>query len=375
MKHIYLDNAGSTKVSKNILESFNNVCDNYYANSSASHTLGNNSKQLFKEARKQIASLCVVKEDEVFFTSGATESINTAIKGIALRNMKRKNHIVTTSVEHPATIASLEYLSERFDFEISYVKPIDGEITAEMILAEVKENTALVTLIHVQSETGMILPIEEVAKELKDIPIHVDACQSFGKIKIDFDKLDLVSISMHKLYGLKGSGLLIKKSSVALDSLVHGGNQQEIRSGTIPLEMCVCAAKTVRVALENIDEDFKTVETLSNKLKSELDSIEECAINSVECQSPYILNFSLLNVNVSAISRLMWEDGVYFATKTSCASNDDFSPAIYDLTNDIEKAKNSIRVSLSKHTTDDDIKILIARLNDAITRVRGNECG
>lgn len=377
MKQVYLDNAGSTKVYEDVLDSFNKVCTSYYANASASHDLGNYNSSIFKEARKQIASLCVVGEDEVYFTSGASESINTALKGSAFYNMHRKKHIVTTTLEHPATNSTLEYLEKRFGIEVTKVAPVDGKITSDMIIAAMRDDTFLVTMIHVQSETGLILPVEEVGAKLKDsrVLFHIDACQSFGKIDVDFTNVDMCSVSFHKLHGLKGSGMLIKKRDVQIDTLIHGGNQQDIRSGSIPLELVVAAAKTLKIAFEKKEEKYTHVKKLWDYLYNEFASNDSIHINSLNDNSPFIFNFSVLNTNTSALSRLLWEDGIYVATNTSCASSNEYSQTIYELTNDMEAAKTSLRLSFSRYTTMQDIEMFVKSLQQSLDRVRRNACG
>ncbi len=377
MKQVYLDNAGSTKVDLDVLTSFNKICESYYANCSASHDLGNYNNNIFKEAKKQVASLCVVSEDEVFFTSGASESINTAIKGVALYNKKRLNHIVTTTLEHPATYNTLNYLETRFGFKVTRVKPVFGKITADMICDAITPNTVLVSMIHVQSETGLVLPVEDVAYKLKNSPVtlHVDACQSFGKLTFDISNIDLLSVSFHKLHGIKGSGLLLKKNGLQMDSIIHGGSQQTIRSGTIPLELVVAGVKTLKVAFTSRDESYFHVLKLWNYLYDKLSVIEDIKINSIPNNSPYIFNFSILNINTSALSRALYEKNIYVATNTSCASSSEYSMTIFELTNSMELAKGAIRVSFSKYNTMQEIDYFISELIEMIKKVRSNSCG
>lgn len=376
MKKVYLDNSGSTKILDSVKETFDVIVDEYYANASAAHSLGNKNNLLFKEARKQIASLCVVKESEIIFTSGATEAVNTAIKGTVLYNMNRKNHVVTTTLEHPSVISTLKYLEKRFGIEVTYVAPIDGQISADMILDSVKESTMLVSVIHVQSETGIILPISEIGKRLQkeNVFFHVDICQSFGKFEIDFNDFDMASVSFHKLHGLKGSGFLYKKEAVLIDDLIHGGGQQEVRSGTIPLELSVCGAKSARIAFETMKENYQHVKVLNQLLRDYFEGVDDVVINSTE-GSPYILNLSIRNIHIAAFSRMMWEEEFYFSTKTACSSAGGYSSVIFDLTNDEELARNSIRVSLSKFNTEEEIRKFIIVFDECLEKVRGNNCG
>ncbi len=377
MKKVYLDNSGSTKVLDSVKNTFDVVVEKYYANSSAAHSLGNENILLFKEARKQIASLCAVKESEIIFTSGASEAVNTAIKGSVLYNLNRKKHVVTTTLEHPSVISTLKYLEKRFGIEVTYVKPVNGEITTDMILNSLREDTLLVSIVHVQSETGIILPITEIGKKLKELDIlfHVDICQSFGKLEIDFNDFSMASVSFHKLHGLKGSGFLYKSDSVLIDELIHGGNQQDIRSGTIPLELCACGAKCTRIAYEGMSENYEYVKSLNSVLRDYFESLDDIVINSKVDGSPYILNISIRNVHIAAFSRMMWEKGFYFSTKTACSSSGDYSSVIFDLTNDEDCARNSIRISLSKFNTESDITEFISVFNDCLEKVRGNNCG
>ncbi len=377
MNKVYLDNSSSTKVLSSVQDTFNVIVNDYYANSSALHTAGNLNNKLFKEARNQIASLCAVKAQEIFFTSGASEAINTVLKGLTFYNIKRSIHIVTTTLEHPSVIETLNYLQTKFDVEVTFISPVDGEITVEMIESAVKSNTMLVSLVHVQSETGIILPVEEVAKKLNshNTLVHVDACQSFGKINLDFKLFDMVSVSFHKLHGFKGSGFLYKKSNVKLDPLIHGGNQQELRSGTIPLELCVSGAKATRIAFEELNDNSAKVRKLWNELYDYFSTCSDVVVNSRNDGSPYIFNMSILNVHTAAFARMMWEKGFSFSTKTACSADDSYSTVIYDLTNDMNLAKNSIRISLSKFSEKADVEAFIAAFELVIDDVRGNNCG
>lgn len=377
MNKIYLDNSGSTKVLKSVNETFDAIAKDMYANSSAVHEMGNNNMKLFKEARKQIASLCACREDEITFTSGASESINTVIKGVTFYNMARKKHIITTTLEHPSVNASLKYLQERFNIDVTYVAPKNGVITASMIEAELRDDTMLVSVVHVQSEVGMILPIEEIAQMLreKNVLFHVDACQSFGKFEIDFSKYDMLSVSFHKLHGIKGSGFLYVKNGVKLDPLIHGGDQQKLRSGTIPLELCVCGAKTVRIAMEEMSDNYLHVKSLWSKLYNYFESVDDVVVNSSVDGSPYIMNISIRNIHIAAFSRVMWEKGFMFSTKTACSSDNDYSSVIYDLVHDEELARNSIRISIGKLNTLDEINAFISCFEEVIEEVRGNNCG
>ncbi|MFV0499124.1 MAG: cysteine desulfurase family protein [Bacilli bacterium] len=377
MNKVYLDNSGSTVVLDEVLETYITVSKKYYANSSAVHNLANEGRLLFNESKKQIASLCNVLEEEIFFTSGASESINTAIKGYVLRNLKRKNHIIVTTIDHSSTLNTVKYLKDKFNIIVDYVSPENGEITSEMIMEYVNEDTLMVSLPHVQSETGYILPIEEIAKVLKNnkIVFHVDASQSIGKIPIEFSNYDMISASFHKIHGVKGIGLLYKKKNVLIDELIHGGNQQTVRSGTINLPACVSSSRCLRLIFEDLKQSYLKVCKLNEMLRKYFNTRDDVVINSSNNCSPYILNISLKDINSAALSRRMWNLGYFFSNNTSCNSNKDYSNAILEFTNDLKLAANSIRISISKFTTELEIKSFIAIFEESIDKVRGNDCG
>ncbi len=370
---VYLDNAASTKVNQEVLATFNKICDDLYANSSAKHSMGIDAQKLFEVALEQTAGLLGVKSEEIIYTSGATESINTALKGIAFYHQKRGKHIITTKYEHPAVNSTLEYLKSRFGFEVTYL----SDVTKASVEEVLRDDTILVTMIHTQSELGCTFDYESIYEILSDHQalLHVDMCQSLGKLEIDLSKCDLASFSLHKLNGLKGSGILLKKASVKIDELIHGANQQVMRSGTVPLETVVSSAKALRIALENRRDNYRKVSEIWDYTVNALRSVDGVEINSAEDGNKYILNISVMNCNQSALNQLLSDEGIYVSSSTACKSRGDYSKVVYEYTNNMEKAKRSMRVSFSSTVSKSDIDYFVDVLKNSISKVKDNKCG
>ena len=240
---IYFDNCATTFVDKRVLEVFNKVCIEYPGNSNSIHSLGVKSKELEDYSTKKIAKLLNVNVNDIIYTSGASESNNLAIKGICLKYQNRGKHIITTYLEHSSVSSSIDYLV-KLGFEVDYVRiKDDGLIDIDHLKSLMRDDTILVSIAYVDSEIGLVQPINEIGLLLKDYPkcfFHVDCTQALGKIDIDFSLIDLASMSGHKIFGLKGIGLLIKKEKIVIEPLIHGGKSTTIyRSGTPALPLIV----------------------------------------------------------------------------------------------------------------------------------------
>ena len=268
----YLDYSATTPVNKSVLESFNKTCLEYIGNPNSLHKLGVKSKELEESATKQIATLLNVKENEIIYTSGSSESNNLAIKGICERYERVGKHIITTNLEHSSIYGPIGYLQKK-GYEIDFVKTNNGLVDLDDLKQKIRKDTVLVTIASVNSEVGIRQNIEEIGKLLKDYPcyFHVDATQSIGKVNIDFKNVDLVSFSAHKIFGLKGIGCLIKKEKIDLLPLIHGGKSTTVyRSGTPALPLIVSLAKALRLALEDLDEKIKYINDLNHYLKENI---------------------------------------------------------------------------------------------------------
>lgn len=352
---IYLDYSATTPVNEEVLKVFNKVCLEYPGNSNSLHSLGIKSKELEDYATEKIAKLLKVKPSEIIYTSGSSESNNTAIKGVCNKYKNRGNHIITTNLEHSSVIAPLNYLTKE-GFAIDYVKIKDnGLVDIENLKELLTDETILVSISIVDSEIGLRQNINEIGKLLKEYPkciFHVDCTQGIGKINIDFTNIDLASISAHKFYGLKGIGLLIKKENIVIEPLIHGGKSTTIyRSGTPPLPLIVSLMKALELIIPNIDKNYEYITKLNNIIKDKLSTYELVHINSTENSIPHILNFSLLKIKPETFIHALEEYNIFISTKSACSKSNTISSSVYALTKNEELSYQTLRISLSYLTT------------------------
>lgn len=361
---IYLDYSATTPVNEEVLNSYIETTKKMVGNPNSLHKLGIEAKSLIDAATRQIANILKVKPNEIIYTSGASESNNTAIKGICLKYQNRGKHIITTHLEHSSIIEPLNYL-KRQGFEVEYVNITEnGMVDIEDLKKKIRDDTILVTIASINSEVGIVQPIKDIAALLKKYPkvyFHSDITQSLGKEKVDLTDVDLASFSAQKFYGMKGIGGLVKKENVVIEPLIHGGKSTtKDRSGTPATALIVSMAKALRLAYENLEEKQKYVKELNIFLRNELEK-NEITINSPEVAIPNILNISLENIKPETVLHALEEKEIYISTKTACATNDS-SDAVYAITKDEEKAKHSLRISLSYLTTKKELEILITEL-------------
>ena len=349
---IYLDYSATTPTSKEVLDTFVKVSTDFIGNPNSLHTLGVESNNLINKATEQIANILKVKKEEVIYTSGSSESNNLAIKGLCLKYQNRGKHIITTEFEHSSIYGPIGYL-ETLGFECDFVKSKeDGTVDLEHLKSLLREDTILVTVNSVNSEIGILEPIEEIGrivKENKNTFFHVDATQSIGKIDVDFSNVDLISFSAHKFFGIKGIGCLIKKDKIMVEPLIHGGKSTTIfRSGTPMLPLIVSTSKALRLAVEDLDKKYEYVLDLNKFLKENLNNYDNVYINSNDNCIPHILNISIKGVKPETM--------LYISTQTACSSEKSISKAVLALTKDEERAKSSIRISLSYKTTKEELE-------------------
>lgn len=357
---VYLDYAATTPVSDEVVDSFVKTCKKYPGNPNSLHKLGVDAKNLIDASTKQIASILKVKPSEIIYTSGSSESNNTAIKGICFKYQNRGKHIVTTRFEHSSIYGPISYL-QSLGFEMSFVEVDEkGLVTVENLKKVLREDTILVTIASVNSEIGIMQNIEEIGAFLKEYApkcfFHVDMTQSVGKKEIDLTNVDLASFSGHKIYGMKGIGALIKKEKIELVPLIHGGKSTTIyRSGTPMLPLIVSLSKALRLISENLKENYQKVFELNQKIRKKLEEYPNVFINSNEVCLPYILNFSVVGVKPETFLHALEEDEIYISTQTACSSSNTSSLAVYSLTKDEKRASSSLRVSLSYLTTEEEL--------------------
>ena len=355
---IYLDNSATTMVDDRVLETFNKVCKNYPGNSNSLHSLGIKSKELEDYATEKISNLLGVKPSEIIYTSGASESNNTVLKGVASKYKNRGNHIITTPLEHSSVLETCKYLESK-GFIIDYVKIKDnGLIDIDDLERLLTDNTILVSVAYVDSELGIRQDIDTISKIVKKHPkcyFHVDATQAIGKIKVDPTSIDFISMSAHKIFGLKGIGLLIKKDNIVIDNLIHGGKSTTIyRSGTPALPLICSLMKALELVIPNIDKNYEYVSSLSRKIKDNLKKYDNIHINSTENSIPYIINFSVIGVKPETFIHTMEEEDIYLYTKSACSTSD-ISLSVDSIYHNREISMSSIRISLSYKNTEEEI--------------------
>ena len=356
---IYLDYSATTPVDKRVLDTFNKVCLEYPGNSNSLHSLGVKSKELEEYVTSKIADILKVKPIEIIYTSSSSESNNTAIKGICLKYKNRGKHIITTSLEHSSVIAPLNYLTKE-GFEVDFVNlKEDGTVDLEHLKSLMRDDTLLVSISYVDSELGVVQPINEISKIVKKNPktfFHVDCTQAVGKIIVDLSNIDLASISAHKFYGLKGVSLLIKKENIVIEPLIHGGKSTTVyRSGTPALPLYASMMKALELIIPNIDENTKYISKLNKKIIDKLSTYENVYINSTEKSIVNTINISIKGIKPETFIHALEEYEIYVSTKSACSSADSMSNSVYAVTKDKERASNTIRISLSYLTTEEEI--------------------
>ena len=361
---IYLDYSATTPVDKRVLSTFDKVCIDYPGNSNSLHKLGAEAHELEEYATNRIKEMLKLNNKDIIYTSGASEANNQAIKGICFKYKNRGKHIITTYLEHSSIIKTMKYLSD-LGYDIDYVKlDDDGRVDLEHFKKLLRNDTVLVSICMVDSELGIRQPIEEISKILNDYPkcfFHVDCTQALGKIDIDFNLMDMASISMHKIFGMKGIGMLIKDASINILPLIHGGKSSTVyRAGTPALPLIVSSMKAIELALDDIDSKYEYVDKLKNKIMDRLRSYDDIDINSTEYSISYVINISLDKIKPETFVHAMDEYDIYLSTKSACSETNVMSDAVYAVVKNRERASKSIRISLSYKTTEDEIdKFLI----------------
>ena len=371
---IYLDYSATTPVDKRVLDTYNKVCLDYPGNSNSLHTLGVKSKELENYATEEIAKMLKVKPNEIIYTSGASESNNLAIKGICNKYKNRGKHIITTFLEHSSIIAPLNYLTSQ-GFEVDFVKiKEDGQVDLDDLKSLLRDDTILVSICMVDSEIGLKQPIKEIAKILKDYPkcfFHVDCTQALGKIPVDLENVDLASMSGHKIYGLKGIGLLIKKENVTIEPQIHGGKSTTPwRSGTPALPLIVSLYKAMELLLPNVEKNLEYITKLNKKIKDKLSKYEEVHINSTINSIPNTINFSLKGIKPETFIHALDEKEIYISTKSACSSSDSISNAVFALTKDKDLSNASLRVSLSYLTTEEEVNTFLKVFDESYKKLK-----
>ena len=367
---VYLDYSATTPVNREVLDTFCKVSNDFIGNPNSLHKLGSKSNELINSATSQIASILNIKEDELIYTSGASESNNTAIKGICAAYPNKK-HIITTKFEHSSITSPLSYL-EKEGYEIEYLNHNDGIISLDDLKSKLRKDTCLVIISAVNSEIGLLQPINEIGRIIKDNSNALflsDITQLVGKKEFSLENVDLASFSAHKFFGIKGIGGLIKRSNIPLIPLIMGGKSTtKYRSGTPSPALIASFAKALRLSMENLDK-YNQIKELSDYLKENIVFNDNIYINSNNNCIPHIVNISIVGVKPESLLHALEEYDIYISTKTACAEDSNLSIPVYELTKDENRASSSIRVSLSYLTTKEEIDMFIKYFKELVNKL------
>ena len=374
MNPIYLDYNATTPIDPEVIAAMKPYLDQYFGNPSSSHFFGIQTRKAVETARKQIAEMINCYPDEIIFTSGGTESNNYAIKGIASANRDKGNHIITSSIEHPAVIEVCKFL-ETEGFQITYL-PVDefGLIDVEDVRKAIKSQTILISIMHANNEVGTIQPISEIARIAKsnNIFMHTDAAQSMGKIPVKVDELgiDLLSIAGHKLYAPKGIGALFIKRGTKLAKLMHGADhEQNLRAGTENVLEIVGLGKACKIAARDLSENMIHLKKMRDKLhQGLLEKFPELKLNGhPETRLPNTLSIAFPNIEANLILSEM--EGVAASAGAACHSDTiDVSPVLSAMKVPLDYAMGTIRFSTGKMTSEEKIKKAVEIISDVIKK-------
>ena len=376
--NIYFDCASTVKPYPEVLKVFSDISMNDFANASSNHALGFQCSSILLRARTQVAKYLHVLPEEVIFTSGASEGNNLAIKGIAYHNKGWAKRIVTTKAEHPSVLNVFKKLEEE-GFDVVYLDyDEEGKLDLEQLKEALKVPTSLVSVMSVNNEVGFIFPVDEIysiVKKNSRAIVHVDATQSVTKENLNPSSYDLMTFSGHKIGGLKGSGVLVKKKNVVLDEQILGGEQENgMRAGTTPLGLDCSIATALRLSMSTQNQRREQAKKINTYLREELSKIDEIEITSKGNCSPFMLSFALKLHKGSIIAESLSNMGVYVSTKSACSSREEgYSYVLRNAGYDEVIASNGIRLSFSGTEDMKDAVDFISALKEVLSSVKIKE--
>lgn len=373
---IYLDNSATTKPDETVIRSFSQTAAKYFANPSSIHNLGGEAERLLNRARGQIANFLQIEEEEIVFTSGGTEGNNLAIKGVALQHQDRGKHLITTEIEHPSVYETFKGL-ESLGFEVTYL-PVnkEGVVSVTDVEKAIRQDTILISIMHVNNEIGSIQPVKEIGKIAQKhtkLYFHVDDVQGFGRVPLPLagSGIDLWTMSGHKIHGVKGTGLLFVRKNIPLFPLLHGGGQEkELRSGTENLPGIVSLARAVRLIKEKEANEYHLLKKFQEYLHDAFQNFEQVCINSSEKGAPHIFNFSIPSFKPEVIIHELSEHGIYISTKSACSSKQMEESRILKACGlSSERSQSALRVSLSYENTMEELERFVEVMQKVIKQL------
>ena len=374
---IYFDNAATTRPSAKAIAAMRGTLEDCFGNPSSLHDIGLQAEHVVKQAAKTVSSLLGVTQGELIWTSGGTEANNLAILGAARASIGRGKRVITSAVEHPSVAEAFAQLAaEGFDVVVLPVDA-DGRVSTDALSAAVNGETTLVSIMHVNNETGIMQDIEELSKAAKaqnrDILFHCDAVQSFGKHPLSLNRwnIDLLTASAHKIHGTKGSGLLYARYPARLKPIIHGGGQQKgIRPGTENVAGIAAFGAAAAEAFAQMDMARASVTALRDRLLQIPETIENVRVNSRPDGSPYIVNMSFDGVRAEVLLHALEAEGFAVSAGSACSSKHKYSQVLVNHGLTVKQAEEAIRISPSPDNTLTEAEAFAAAINKQIRFLR-----
>ncbi len=374
----YFDHAATTKMSNEVFEAMLPYLTEHYGNASSVYSIGRKAREAVDIAREQVAVAIGAKAKEIYFTAGGSEGDNMAIKGVAHAKRDKGNHIITSKIEHPAVMETCKSL-EKEGFEVTYLG-VDskGLIDLEELKAAIKPETILITIMFANNEIGTIEPIKEIGEIAKEhrILFHTDAVQAVGNVHINVKELniDLMSMSAHKFYGPKGVGAIYIRNGVIVDKLISGGHQERSkRAGTENVPGIVGMGKAIEIAMANLDENAAKITELRNYFMEEIGNrVPHIRKNSnLDCCLPGTANISFKFIEGESLLFMLDAKGICASSGSACTSGSlDPSHVLLAIGVPVEIAHGSLRISIGKENTKEDIDYLLDCIGSIVTTLR-----
>lgn len=370
---IYLDNSATTRQYDQVTEKMMEMMREDFGNPSSLHQMGLNAEKALKKARKQLEDAMSVYNHDIYFTSGGTEGDNTAIFGVCNSKKRLGKKIITSKVEHPAVLEAFKKMEEQ-GFEATYIDVDSGGfVDVEQIREAVCDDTILISIMHVNNESGTIQPIDKIATLNKNATFHTDAVQSFGKLPVPKDEADIITVSGHKIHGPKGIGAIaIKKNLNISPFIVGGGQEKHFRSGTENMPACVGFGLAAEMSCKNLDSRMTEVKKVRDYLQAGLKrEIKDVKINTPEESCPSILNVSFLGTRGEVILHTLEQSDIFVSTGSACSSNKGGgSHVLKAMGLSQREIDGAIRFSFSEFNTIDEMDYVIEKTKKAVGRFR-----
>jgi cysteine desulfurase len=378
-RFVYMDHAATTFTKPEVAESMLPFLKEHFGNPSSLYSIGRESKEAIETAREQLAKALGAKHEEIYFTSGGTESDNWAIKGTAFSRREKGKHIITTSIEHHAVLYTCEYL-ETQGFDVTYL-PVDeyGLVDPAEVEAAIREDTVLISVMYANNEIGTIEPIEEIGKVAKehDVLFHTDAVQAIGAVPFDMrhqhKNVDMLSLSSHKFYGPKGIGAFYLKEGTQIDNYMHGGGQERgKRAGTENVAGIVGMGTAIELATANIEEHNTKIRKMRDRLLSGILEIPNCRLNGhPEKRLPGNLNLSFEYIEGESLLLMLDQMGICSSTGSACSSGSlETSHVLKAIGVPPEIAQGSLRLTLGDANSEEDIDYVLGVIPEIVGRLR-----